>query len=103
MNAETTFRELLKRQLAEVCNSTDIGGDFVQMEHVEEKRDVLGEFIDYYRDECLDGQPFANEFSSDEIGFIRSFINYLNAEFEKSVNWSEVHERAGTLLSELRD
>ena len=53
MNSKTTFRRTLIDELDGLANSREVDERLVQIEYIEEKNEVIGEFLDYYTDDLI--------------------------------------------------
>ncbi|CAN5627821.1 hypothetical protein BH11PLA2_BH11PLA2_12820 [soil metagenome] len=101
MISETTFRKTLIDQLTAVANSREIDKHLLQMQYVEDKMGILSEFLDYYTDELLKYQQFANEFELNEINELRKFLDLLRVDARERIVWPEVQTRAKDILVRL--
>jgi hypothetical protein len=102
MDAENTFRQTLIGELAELANSRELDKDLVQMRHVEDKRDILGEWLDYYTQDLLAFRPFTAEFALTEIEAPREFLTFVDSAFEGRATWSDLRTRSANLLALLQ-
>ena len=102
MNSKTSFRKTLLEELTIIADSHELDERFVQMKYVEEKEDVLGEFIDYYSDSLLRYKTFTDEFTPTEIKELHIFLNFLRISAKGKGTWPEVRIQAGMLLGRLR-
>lgn len=98
MSSGTTFRKTLMGQLAALVDTRELEDRLVQTRYVEEKDDLLGEFLDYYTDELLKYDSFASEFDPSEIDHLRRFLNYIQVGAHGPSAWSEVQVQAASLL-----
>ncbi len=101
MDTETRFRILLVDELTSLVNSQEINGRFVRMGHVEERQDVLGEFLDCYGDALLKYEPFTKEFTPLEIEEFRRFLRMLDDAMQLKTSWANIRAEAGKLLAYL--
>ncbi|MDP9176009.1 MAG: hypothetical protein M3O30_19405 [Planctomycetota bacterium] len=101
MNPQTTFRKTLVNELTALAGAHELDQHFVQMKYIEEKRDVLGEFLDYYTDDVLDYKPFADEFNQVEIEKLRRFISFLHDVRQGTRTWPDARTEAASLLEHL--
>jgi len=95
---KTTFRKTLMEEISALVGSRELDERYVQMKHIEEKRDVLGELLDYYTHELLEYRPFADEFSSAEVEKIDGFLKSVKDAFESKRTWTDVSTQAAKLL-----
>jgi hypothetical protein len=102
MNPETTFRKTLTDELIALTNSKELDERLIQMQCVEDKQDILGEFLDYYTDDLLKYKPFTDEFGSNEIEEFRSFLDLLRIAMHEKAPWLKVRTQAESLLAQLR-
>lgn len=102
MNPHTTFRAELVRQLELLVKPQEAGELLVGLPYVETKLDVLGEFLDYYTDDLLKYQPFAEEFLPFEIEGLRSLLDVFHAAMQKEIAWPETRFQSELLLGLLR-
>jgi hypothetical protein len=95
--AETTFRKSLLAEISTLAGADELDDLHVQMGCIEEKKDVLGELLDYYTDELLRYKPFADEFNSVEIERISDFLKGVREAFKGTESWAGIKERATAL------
>jgi len=99
MEDNTTFRKLLADQLTLLVNAPELDSHFLQVDDcVEDKLDILSEFVDYYTEDLLKYEPFIKEFSKVEIEELRNFIHRLNNAFAANARWEDIHFHAIKLL-----
>jgi hypothetical protein len=72
------------------------------MQYVEEKRDVLGELLDYYTKDLLKYKPFVDEFDPAEIEELARFIDLTRSGMQVKVDWSKVQSHAKAFADRLR-
>ena len=98
MDTGTTFRRTLVGQLKSLANSRELDEHLVQMDYVEDKQDVLGEFLDYYTDSLLSYDAFAKEVTAPEIEEVRKFICSLDGATQDKRRWEDIRAEAARLL-----
>ena len=103
MANETTFRTTLISQLTSLVTSQELDKRFVRAIYIEDKQDVLGEFLDYYTDELLAYERFEEHFTPQEIDAIRDFMLCVRSAMREVLGWREIVTQATSLLAMLRD
>ena len=99
MGAETGFRKALIDAIGALANSRELDDRLVRVKYVEDKTDLLGEILDYYTDDLLQYEAFAEEFCSGEISELRDFLCFITEALRGSTAWSEVQTRSANLLA----
>jgi hypothetical protein len=102
MDTGTTFRITLVGELTSLVNSHELGERSVQMDYVEDKKDVLSEFLDYYTDSLFEYEAFSREFTVLEIEELRKFIRHLRDAIGGKITWGEIRSETSSVLSHLK-
>jgi hypothetical protein len=102
MGTETTFRDTLICELESLVNSRELDEQTVQLTYVENKWDLLGEFLDFYTDELLAFDPFTEEFTRPETRELEGLLRTFRESRQLNTRWSEICRQAADLVKQLQ-
>ena len=111
MDIQTTFRKQLDGELHRIVDSVELDANCVQTvyydedqnrsEYVEDKLNLMGEFVDYYTEELFEFDPWRKEFSAEDIEHIREFVAFAHKAVRSDLNWPEFKTVAAKLRHHL--